>query len=662
MATNTTTTLGSHLPPELLAGTLADETKLPRELIARFEEMWRDRQRPFFSAVEDDPNDSGGTMSLDAAADLVRTFKVSDSMLCASIARVWAAGAPRITFALFVRGYAKMHARTLREALPFAYAVFDVREVGVISQEDFSKGLNANMAMQEMDPTALNRVLKTREGQDAATGVTEDAFRYFASLTAETILATCGFCMHVRDFYVPLKPLGSEAEEQAEDDARREASRRAREQEHARREAKATGGSGEGGEGGGDPADADNPFADDDFLAALEALKTTPEERAERCKVKGNKAMTDKSGGKPAKEAAVRAYTEGLDERATDETLNATLLSNRAAAHVALKNWGKALADATAALEKKEWLPGATRLKCCRRAATSAMSLNKLAVVEAMVAQAEELALEAKAEGLKLVADAERLASGAGGPSGGPSAAATPPDVSDVGGGGGAAAEVEDPRKAFEAAAKAAAERAKSDATELAEIRKVGQQAARAREEERKRVLEAEEEAARQEDVARAIKLKGLDVGDFADEAIKQQCVGAASGARIWYDLEQDELHWPLLLLYPETAQSDFVQDFSESEALMPQLREMFGDEGEHSPPWDVERKYRAPKLAGYAPLNRPSDDKELMRPLDLDEPLLEQLKRSQKLGYRIPGVPIVHVVVRGSEYERRFFLDRLAK
>ena len=37
------------------------------------------------------------------------------------------------------------------------------------------------------------------------------------------------------------------------------------------------------------------------------------------------------------------------------------------------------------------------------------------------------------------------------------------------------------------------------------------------------------------------------------------------------------------------------------------------------------------------------------------------QLKRAQPLGYSIPGVPIVHVVVRGSEYEKRFFLDRLA-
>ena len=649
MAEGTTTTLGAHLPPELLASSLAEETKLPRELIVRFDEMWRERQRPFFSAVEDDPDNEAGTLSLEATAELIRTFKVSDPAICASIARVFAAGAQRITFSAFVRGYTKMHARTLREALPFAFAVFDTRGAGVITQQEFSTGLNANMAMQEMDATALNRVLKTREGQDAAAGVNEDAFRYFASLTAETILATCGFCMHVRDFYVPLKPLGSEAEERAEDDARREAQRRAREQEHARREAaKAGGEAGEGGEGGAAEGDEEglNPFADADFLAALEALKTTPEERAERCKVKGNAAMTDKGGGNAAKEAAVRAYTEGLDEKAADEGLNATLLSNRAAAHVALKNWGKALADAKAALGHAGALPGATRLKCIRRAVSAAMQLGKLGEVEVFVAQGEAMAGEARAEGLELVRKAEAMAKG-GGAEGGAE-----------GGGGDEAAT--DPRAALEAAAKAAAARAKSDAAELAEIRKVAQQASKAREEERKRREAEAEEKARQEDVARAIKLKGVAVSDFADPAIREQCVGASSGAKVWYDLELDEMHWPLLMLYPEFAQSDFVQDFAESESLETQLVEMFGVDGGRSPPWDTERRYKAAGLKAYAPLTRPSDDKELMLPLRADLPLLEQLKRAQPLGYSIPGVPIVHVVVQGSEYEKRFFLDRL--
>ena len=139
------------------------------------------------------------------------------------------------------------------------------------------------------------------------------------------------------------------------------------------------------------------------------------------------------------------------------------------------------------------------------------------------------------------------------------------------------------------------------------------------------------------------------------------ECVGPASGAKVWYGLETDELHWPLLLLYPEHAQSDFIQDFAEEEALRPQLLEMFGEQGEHSPPWDAERQYKVPCLNAYAPLTCPTTDTELMRPLRVDAPLLEQLKRAQSLGYEIPGVPVIHVVVKSSEYEKRFFLGRLA-
>ena len=121
-------------------------------------------------------------------------------------------------------------------------------------------------------------------------------------------------------------------------------------------------------------------------------------------------------------------------------------------------------------------------------------------------------------------------------------------------------------------------------------------------------------------------------------------------------------MHWPVLLLYPESAQSDFIQDFAEGEALLPHLMEMFGEAGERAPPWDTERAYRAPLLNAYAPLTCPTTDKELMRKLRVDLPLLEQLKRAQPLGYTIPGVPVLHIVVRGSAYENRFFLDRLAK
>ena len=56
---------------------------------------------------------------------------------------------------------------------------------------------------------------------------------------AAAILACCGFCCKVLDFYVPPVPLGTEEEEEAEDAAKLEQQRREREREHAPRQAAA---------------------------------------------------------------------------------------------------------------------------------------------------------------------------------------------------------------------------------------------------------------------------------------------------------------------------------------------------------------------------------------------------------------------------------------
>lgn len=445
---------------ESIVGNLSDETKLPRNLLQRFSEMWCNRDPPFFAKVSED-----GTLAAGELCELVRSLKVSSALLCSSVTRVISGGAEAVDFETFVRGYARLHARTLKEALPFAFAVFDLDGDGILSQEEFTRVIEANLAMQELDPAAIKRVLNSPKGKDAA-GVSYDAFRYFASLTSETILATCGFCLHVRDFYVPLTPLGTEEEEAAEDAAKAEALRVDRERAHAPGGiAASASGEGEGGAAAGEAAAEGDAayFSDPDFMAAIESLRTTPEERASRCKDKGNEGMKH---GKEGIEHAVQSYGEGLDEKCNDAVLNATLYSNRAAAHTMLKNWGKALADASSAVEM-DVLPAPSALKACRRGAAAALKLSKLRQAEALCARGE--AIE-----------------------------------------GGAATELK----------------------ELAAIRKG---VAKAREAEEARRRKAAEEAQRETALKAAIAKRGLYIGDFIDPALREQCVGAASGARIWY-------------------------------------------------------------------------------------------------------------------------------
>ncbi|EOD30788.1 hypothetical protein EMIHUDRAFT_113059 [Emiliania huxleyi CCMP1516] len=553
----------------LLCGDLSEETRLPRELLERFHAMWCERSRPFFAAV-----DETSTMSVGALAEVVRSLGVHSDLLCRSVSRVIASGAEAVSFSAFVRGYAQLHSRTLREALPFAFAVFDLDGDGLLSPAEFQ---TANLELKQLDPAAVRRVLAAPPSSDQQLrgGLTRDQFRYFASLSSETVLATCGFLLHVSAFYVPLYPLGPEAEEEAE-----------REAEEAAAAQKAAGGGGGGGADGpdacgasavGESSDGANPFEDSDMLAALESLKTTPEERAERQKAKGNEAM--RSREPHAASFAVERYSEGLAERPRDARLRATLLANRAAAHTSLRNWRRALDDAKEALA----------VKAARRGAAAALRLGLLAEAKAL-----------SEEGLRL-----------------------------CGGGG---------------------------ESEAAELRSVASEiAAREAAEEAKRVAAAAR-AAMEEELAAALRARGLAVGEFLDEGLRQQCVGEHAGARLWYDSAAAELHSPVLLLYPEASMSDFIQDVAEGERLADHLEEMFGEAAERSPPWDTERKYAAPALQPYLVLDADGEaGVGTCRRLDASTALLPQLAALCAEGYTVPGVPIVHVVVRRSAFEREF-------
>ena len=97
-------------------GDLAEQTGLPLALVTRLHAMWTHHERPFFNGVADD-----GMMGTDELAEVVRALKIHSPLICASIARV-ISGGERVSFATFMRGYGWLHARTLRDALPFACA------------------------------------------------------------------------------------------------------------------------------------------------------------------------------------------------------------------------------------------------------------------------------------------------------------------------------------------------------------------------------------------------------------------------------------------------------------------------------------------------------------------------------------------------------------
>ena len=214
-----------------ISGDLAEETRLPRELVLRLYDMWFARDRPFFDKVSED-----GVLAPKDLVEVVRTLKIDDVLLCNSVAGVISEGRP-VTFDVFIRGYAALNSRTLREALPFAFKVFDLDGDGLLGPNEFKLVLEANLKHQGLDAAAVNRVLAADQGPK--TGMDRDQFRYFASQvhastcmhmpvhmhahacayvhvctcmhmhihmrmhcfasqSAETVLASCGFLLKVR--------------------------------------------------------------------------------------------------------------------------------------------------------------------------------------------------------------------------------------------------------------------------------------------------------------------------------------------------------------------------------------------------------------------------------------------------------------------------------
>jgi hypothetical protein len=152
-------------------------------------------------------------------------------------------------------------------------------------------------------------------------------------------------------------------------------------------------------------------------LQALQALlyDGTPEEVATNFKQQGNEAF--KIGNKEGYKDALTFYTKGIDQNPSDALLLAQLYGNRAAVHLAMKNFGFAVKDAAVSLSKDQ-----NNVKTFWRAAKASISLGKETEAEAFCLRglekfpenADLLALrsEIEAESVRLASERFRLQAG----------------------------------------------------------------------------------------------------------------------------------------------------------------------------------------------------------------------------------------------------------
>ncbi|CAH0473198.1 unnamed protein product [Peronospora belbahrii] len=173
---------------------------------------------------------------------------------------------------------------------------------------------------------------------------------------------------------------------------------------------------------------------------------------------------------------------------------------------------------------------------------------------------------------------------------------------------------------------------------------------------------------------------RGIRVGRaVVDDERVRQYEGKAD-----LDPESGSMYWPVLFLYDQHGTSDFVQYFGEQDSMIEHLANMFPEDGPYAD-WDTNNEFVASNLVMYAAANmvlpfsspkewhlglsneKEDDDDEVKR-IRLEEKheaktqfwievslfcTLQQLLTHEK--YVVPGIPVLHIFVRGSNALNKF-------
>ncbi|XP_066232476.1 tetratricopeptide repeat protein 4 [Saccopteryx leptura] len=283
---------------------------------------------------------------------------------------------------------------------------------------------------------------------------------------------------------------------------------------------------------------------------------------------------------------AVISYTEGLKKKCADADLNAVLYTNRAAAQYYLGNFRSALNDVTAAKKLKP-----CHLKAIVRGALCHLELKNFA--EAVNWCDEGLQIDAKEKKLLEM-------------------------------------------------------RAKADKLKRTEQRDI-----------RKAKLKEKKEQDQNEALLQAIKARNIRLVSEAaseDEDSASEGLGELDGlnyenpcgARLRVD-DQGRLSWPVLFLYPEHVQSDFISAFHEDSRFIDHLMVMFGE----TPSWDLEQKYCPYNLEVYFE----DEDREELYQVLPQSTLLQVLQHPR---YFIKALtPAFLVFVGSSTFCRKYLQER---
>ncbi|NXS70528.1 TTC4 protein, partial [Pandion haliaetus] len=280
---------------------------------------------------------------------------------------------------------------------------------------------------------------------------------------------------------------------------------------------------------------------------------------------------------------AVIAYTEGLKKKCEDPELNAVLHANRGAAQFYLGNYRSALNDA---IQAKKLKP--THLKAVIRGALCHMELKNFS--EAIAWCEEGLRIDSKEKKLvEMRAKADKLKV----------------NIKAV--------------KHLQCLLPALCQETLWDPWLKSALNI-------------KLVLEPSNE---EEEVSDGLAEISLD-GFHSDNA---------TGAKVHLGAD-GHLNWPVLFLYPEHEQTDFIAAFHENSRFIDHLMVMFAE----LPPWDLERKYLPSNLELYFE----DEERAEMYKLNPENTLLRVLQHERY--FVKAGTPTVLAFVKRSPFCKKYF------
>eukprot|EP01083_Nonionella_stella_P056513 148775_1 len=364
--------------------------------------------------------------------------------------------------------------------------------------------------------------------------------------------------------------------------------------------------------------DPNNPQA-----AAIMSLqkREKPKSRAKHYKSSGNKAYLL---GPHRYQDAITYYTQALDVKCKDNTLNSTIYANRAQIQLCLKNYGKVISDCVRSIELQP-----NTYKSYWRAAMASRALSK-----------HTEAIQFCDNGLcimqKLIENETRNP--------------TPIDRKDADTSGDSSSESEEDDDA----------KTKKTKKIKTELQKLNEQylklkqlkvqcVAQKMEIEHKLELKQQKQMELQrkkEKERNAVKDKLMARGIVVGKEDKYNLSETYGKYKIKYDAKMDKLQFPVMFIYPQHNQSDFIKCFGENQHFVDHLNQMFKPLAYAGPSWDKEDEYLSHRLCVFY------ETKDRFVNVNVNKSLKDIVERKD---YVIPMIPVFFVLSKDAPFTSEF-------